>query len=285
MTPLQYNIARFMPLVVGLGFASLLFVMWQRKLMKELPFLFRYVALYSLQLISLFVMCEMQMASYEYLYWMISFANTIMSFFVIYEAFVRLLKPYSGVIDLARMLFRWAGCFLILVAAMAAIATTGSQQEKITAAMTTLDRSLLVMESGLLLLLTMFEKRLGISWRSYSVVVTLGLGICAAVDLAVSQLKLRIPAHAFGLEVAGGIVVFACIGYWGFCFVQPEPQRKNVLDSPARLIFQRWNEVLLTTPLVSQPGRLAMATAEVDSFIPSVEKTVERIMSRKMSIN
>jgi len=285
MTLLQ-SAANFMPLILGVAFGSLLLIMWRRNMASELPFFFRYVGLYAVGLITLFILCQIEppVSQYHYyMYWLFSFATTIMTFFVLYEVFVRLLKPYSGVIDLARMLFKWAGCFLLLVAIMAAFATSGSQQDKLTAAMNTLDRSLLVMECGLLMLLVMFEKRLGISWRSYSMVITLGLGICAAVNLTISHLITQFQGYEFPLELFGGSVLFTCIGYWAVLLRLPEPGRRTVLDSPSRLIVQRWNEVLSSTPLTV--GGKQLALAEVDSFIPGVEKTVERIMARKMSVN
>jgi hypothetical protein len=44
------------------------------------------------------------------------------------------------------------------------------------------------------------------------------------------------------------------------------------------LIFQRWNEALIS---YQHGGDLAFAPSE--SFLPSVERTVERVMARKMT--
>jgi len=71
----------------------------------------------------------------------------------------------------------------------------------------------------------------------------------------------------------------AIVVFWAVCLYLPEPQKRNVLDSPAKLIFQRWNEALMATPFASQGGAMV---AQMDSFLPSVERTVERVMARKM---
>ena len=63
----------------------------------------------------------------------------------------------------------------------------------------------------------------------------------------------------------------------------PEPARKTAQDSPTRLILQRWNDVLMNTPLVSRGPGTELAFSTVDSFIPGVEKTVDRVLSRKMA--
>lgn len=276
-----YRVMELMPLFTSIALAVLAWVMLRRKLTAEMPNFFRYVAGYSICLFLTFALCKTHY--YDYAYWLTSFAYTGLSFFVLYEVFGRLLKPYSAVIDLARMLFAWAGAFLFLVAAMAAVATSGSQGERVSAALTLIDRSLMLMQCGLLMLLVVFEKRLKISWRSHSASLTLGLGITAAVALVTSYVGTAIPAYGSPLDFAYSVVFIGFIGYWAIALYQPEPQRKNVLDSPARLVFQRWNEVLLASPLSSHGSPVAMA--DVDSFIPGVEKTVERIMARKMSVH
>jgi hypothetical protein len=68
--------------------------------------------------------------------------------------------------------------------------------------------------------------------------------------------------------------------FWMYLISRPEPARKTVLDSPSRLIFQRWNEVLMATPLVARNNQ---ASLPVESFLPGVERAVERVMARKMA--
>jgi hypothetical protein len=55
--------------------------------------------------------------------------------------------------------------------------------------------------------------------------------------------------------------------------------RSNVLESPRRLIFQRWNEALLTH---SVRGEMAFAGSGMESVLPGVEQTVERVLARKI---
>lgn len=275
-----------MPLVVGIAAAGFALVMLKRKIHVELPNFFRYIVLMALQLITLYVLCNFgdSEKAYFYAYWISVFGMSIMSFFVLYEVFVRILKPYSAVIDLARMMFSWAGAFLLMVAALAALAMTGSGQDRLEAAMSLINRSLLLMECGLLTLLLVFEKRLGISWHSRSAMIALGFGTSAATELLTSFLRTRFNSFFLQFDLLNGAVFLGFIVYWAVRMPLPEPQRKNVLDSPSRLIFQRWNEVLMSTPIAAAHGN-QLAMAEVDSFIPGVEKTVERIMARKMSVN
>jgi len=282
MTPQE--ISGYMPLVAGTSLSLLGWVMIRRTLHKELPIFFKYICFSAFSALMLFILCGRPYPRlYEWSYWSVSFVGSALSFLVMYEVFVRLLRPYAAVIDLAKMLFKWAGAFLLLVALMGALAANGSQPDRIGAAVTMIDRSLMLMQCGLLMLLIIFEKRLKISWRSYAASITLGVGVTAAVSLLTSVMATSESSYNQTLFLAYQVITVGFFAYWGIMLQRPEPQRKNVLDSPSRLIFQRWNEVLSSTPLAAHGAQLAMA--EVDSFIPGVEKTVERIMARKMTIN
>ena len=217
--------------------------------------------------------------TYFYIYWTLSFIYMGLEFLVMYEILVNALKPYSALIDLGRMLFRWAAIFLLLAGVLTALATAGSQSSKLTAGISLVERSMRLMQCGLLLLFFFFEKRLGLSWRNYNMGIALGLGSTAALDLSFSYLKVQFAPHqeTFCLIESGFYI--AVLSFWAVCLAQPEPERKNVLDSPSRLIFQRWNEALSS---YSSRGEIALATNGVNSFLPGVEETVDRVLARKM---
>jgi hypothetical protein len=203
----------------------------------------------------------------------------VLEFTVLYELLVNALKPYSALIDLGKMLFRWAAVFLVLAALLTALATTGSGNHKMVAAMELLQRTVRLMQCGLLLLFFGLEKRLGLTWRTHSMSIALGLGIYAGVDLSTTYLIDRLPAMAWSLEVLTTVVYLGAASLWAYSLAKPEPVRSNVLESPRRLIFQRWNEALLTH---SVRGEMAFAGSGMESFLPGVEQTVERVLARKI---
>jgi hypothetical protein len=215
---------------------------------------------------------------YFYLYWVLNTGVMLLEFGVMYEMFVHAIKPYAGLIDLAKMLFAWAALFLLLAAGLTSMSTAGSHLEKCIAAVVYLERGLRMMQCGLLLLFFLFERRLGLSWRSYSVCVALGLGVVAATRLSFTFFSAHYPDSIVGLDFANNMVYAGMVVAWVICFRMPQPERKTVLDSPAKLIFQRWNDALLATPLVAA----GVAAGQMDSFLPNVEKTVDRVLARKM---
>jgi hypothetical protein len=109
--------------------------------------------------------------------------------------------------------------------------------------------------------------------------IALGLGAGAAMDLAVSYLKVHYPASSVAFGIVDSVFYLGVLCFWASNLAQPERARGNVLDSPSRLIFQRWNEALTS---YSVRGELAFASSGVESFLPGVEQTVDRVMARKI---
>jgi len=251
----------------------------QKKLRSEFPVFFRYSALciaaYALSLIPFVFFCP----QFFYIYWSLTAVTMVLEFAVLYELLVNALKPYSALIDLGKMLFRWAAVFLVLAALLTAFATTGTSTHKMTAASELLQRTVRLMQCGLLLLFFGLEKRLGLSWRTHSMSIALGLGIYAGVDLSTTYLIDRMPALTAFFQVFTNLVYLGAASLWAYSLAKPEPVRGNVLDSPRRLIFQRWNEALLTHNV---RGEMAFAAGGMESFLPGVEQTVERVLARKI---
>jgi hypothetical protein len=255
-------------------------IMIKRKQRREFPSFFRYTA-YSactatVLAAALFVFtCNCR--EYYYLYWACTFPLLGLQFGVMYESFVNALKPYSALIDLGKMLFRWAGVFLLLAALLSGFASHGQEGTRILSAEHVIERILALMQCGLLLLFFVFERKLGLAWRSYSMAIALGLGILAATDLSTSYIQAAYPAWSPILGFAANFAYLSVVSFWAVCFRQVEPTRKNVLDSPSRLIFQRWNEALSGHGYGKPAG-----ASSVESFLPGIEKTVERVMARSI---
>jgi hypothetical protein len=218
-------------------------------------------------------------SQYFYVYWVLSFLYMALEFGIMYEIFVNALKPYSALIDLGKMLFRWAGVFLLFAAVLTAIATSGSTSSKCLCAVALVERSMRLMQCGFLLLFFFLERRLGLSWRNHNATIAIGMGATAAMDLCVSYLSTHYPGWGSGLSMVNSVFYIGVLLFWASALAVPEPGRKSVLDSPSRLIFQRWNEALLT---YSARGDFALATGSVNSFLPNVEQTVDRVLARKI---
>jgi hypothetical protein len=278
ISQIQWTFIAIAVVIAGIQ-AFTLRILNQRKLRSEFPVFFRYslfcIVGCAILLVPYVVFCP----QYFYVYWSITAITMVLEFGVLYELLVNALKPYSALIDLGKMLFRWAAVFLVLAALLTALATAGSGNHKMVAAVQLLQRTVRLMQCGLLLLFFGLEKRLGLSWRTHSMSIAMGLGIYAGVDLSTTYLIERLPALATFFQVFTNLVYLGAASLWAYSLAKPEPVRGNVLDSPRRLIFQRWNDALSTHNV---RGEMAFAAGGMESFLPGVEQTVERVLARKI---
>lgn len=252
-------------------------IMVTRKFRSVFPMFFAFTAL-SLTILLLQVALVSHLNFY--LYWILEGAKTVLSFAIVYEVFVHILKSYPALVDLGKLLFRWAFVFLAIASFLTAFATEGTEVTKAVAAICLLEKASQLMMCGLMLLFILFEGRLGLSWRSPAVAIVLGFGVNASLVLAKSFVEGRFHDAMYALDIATAMVCVAIYGGWFACFALPQPERRTAQDSPTRLILQRWNEALMATPLVPRRGQVTFAP--VESFLPGVEQTVERVMARKM---
>ena len=284
-------ILKWAPVIIGIGCALLqlgiLVAMKRRNLRRQFPVFFGYniyvIAAILTSMVPYFLCCSLSpgvgRVVLNYTPDVLSVLLIGFEFALMYEIFVAALTPYSALIDLGKMLFRWAGAFLLIAAALTAFATVAPTVNRLPVAIELLERSMRLMECGLLLLFLLFERKLGLSWRSSSMSIAIGLGATAASGLIITFLQNRFPEAAFGLGIAENFFYLCAVVFWFTCFRMPAPERKNVLDSPSRLIFQRWNEALITH---SARGEFAFASGSVNSFLPNVEQTVDRVLARKI---
>jgi hypothetical protein len=257
---------------------ALMVLMVKRKLRVAYPLFFTFLGLNVLAVAVLMPVYHYTPGQYFYAYWSASTVLMLVGFAVLYEVFVNILKPFSAVIDLAKMLFGWAALFLLLAAFLTALVTSGPSAKKIVVAVDLCDRCVHLMQCGLLMLLVLFEKRLNFSWRNSGMCIALGIGASAAIDLVVSYGQSRFPVLAAQFDMLNGVSFLAVLAFWALRLKATESAPATVAGSPSRVILQRWNEALISYKY----GDLAVASNGIDSFLPGVEKTVDRVLARKV---
>lgn len=215
-------------------------------------------------------------------YWTFGAISMILGLGIIYEVFLNVLRSFPELLDFSKMLFRGAAAFLLMASFLTAFATLGPSSAKICAAINLFSNTVELMQCGLLLLIILFQSRLGLSWRSPAICIAMVVGCYALLDMGSTILLQKSPAWRTAIEET--LLVLDVLLYATLLVVihVSDASRKVIQEAPARLILQRWNEVLLSTPLVARRSD-ELAFAPVDSFIPGVEKTVERVLSRKMA--
>src|SRR5271157_2782985 len=247
-------------------------IFWRRKLNKRFPvfffFLLAQVAIFS-------IIFPLWFAGYSPKIYFISFwlgdaISAFLGFKVIHEIFLDVFRPYHTLKDLGTLLFRWAGVVMLLVSGVVSFSNS-FDKHLLWNVLTTLQRSVRIVQLGLILFLLLFSRFLGVSRKQVSFGISLGFGFFAGVDLMLMALHSGGFVTLKNLNLinmtAYVLAIFVWLGY--------SLSRKAVREAAVNhLQTQRWEQGLadLQHPVPS------------DSLIPMFEGMVERAFSRSSTI-
>jgi hypothetical protein len=246
-------------------------ILWRRKLHKQFPVFF----LFLLAQVANFVIIFPAWRAGNYrlyfgLFWLCEAVNAVLGFKVIHEIFLDVFRPYHTLKDLGTLLFKWAGVVMLLVSVVVAFSNS-FDQSPLVHAVTTLQRSVRIVQLGLILFLLLFSRFLGVSRKQVSFGISVGLGLFAGVELLLYALNSGgfVKQGLLNLinMVAYNLAIFVWLGY--------SLSRKAVREAAVNhLQTQRWEQGLadLQHPVPS------------DSLIPMFEGMVERAFSRSSNL-
>src|SRR5580658_4344039 len=147
--------------------SGLLVALYRRGLQRDYPFFFNYTVL---QVISVPVLAITNIFSYKvyyYSYYVNLGLSILLSFAILQEIFKDAFRPYEALRDLGVILFRWSALVVFLVGVMWAInAAHKPEKYAIQEVILLADRSLRLMQCGLVFFLLLFSEYLGIPHRS-----------------------------------------------------------------------------------------------------------------------
>ncbi|MGO8983356.1 MAG: hypothetical protein ACLPHI_13575 [Terriglobales bacterium] len=253
-------------------------ILWRRNLAKKFPVFFVFVLA---QLANFAVMFPLWLAgNYDWftgnyalyfgLFWLGEAINAILGFKVIHEVFLDVFRPYHTLKDLGTLLFKWAGVVMLLVSVVVAFSNS-YDRSPLVHSITTLQRSVRMVQLGLILFLLFFARFLGVSRKQISFGISLGFGLFAGVELLLYALNsggfVRQGVMNMVNMVSYNLAIFIWLGY--------SLSRKTVREAGVNhLQTQRWEQSLadLQHPVAS------------DSLIPMFEGMVERAFSRSSNL-
>src|SRR4051812_39313730 len=173
--------------------AGIFAYLWRKNLRARYPLFFSYCAFMVLSSVALFAISRIGGTSseqYFYGYWTVSAVRAGLGFAVIYELFRNALKPYHALRDLGAMLFVWAGLIMLLVGVLTAMnGSAPNEAARVIAGVLNLERSIRLAQCGLLLFLLLFGSRLGLTFRHRTFGIAVGVGLFAASDLLLVNLR------------------------------------------------------------------------------------------------
>jgi hypothetical protein len=245
--------------------------LWQRKLHQRFPVFFTYIlAQIAIFAVTFPVWRAGNYAWFFGAYWLGAVVSAILGFKVIHEVFLDVFRPYHTLKDLGTVVFRWAGVVMLMVSAIVAFSNS-SDHSPLAHAVITLQRSVRLVQTGLILFLLLFSRFLGVSRRQQSFGVALGFGLFASVELVILALASGGFLRESGLGVVNMMTYNLAILTWLGYSLASKVVRETVANP---LQTQRWEQGLAD---LQHP-------ADSHSLIPMFEGMVERAFSRSSNL-
>ncbi len=169
-----------MPLVLLAVIATVMVV---RGLHKQLPYFFSYTTFALLSNIALLLIHRYPQIYFDS-YWLQELISWGLGLAVIYEIYASLLKEYAVLQKLGALLFWIMGAVLVSIALWTAFKAPDSDVSRVLQTLLTLERSVRIVECGLLVALFLFASFFGLSWKNYLFGIALGFAIFLCMQLA-----------------------------------------------------------------------------------------------------
>jgi hypothetical protein len=251
-------------------------VLWRRKLHKLFPVFFVYV----LAQIGIFATTfPLRSADkYEwffYAYWAGAAVSALLSFRVIHEIFLDVFRPYHMLKDLGTVLFKWTGLVMLLVSLVVAFSNS-QHSDPLAQAVTLLQRSVRMVQCGLILFLLLFSRFLGVSRRQQSFGIALGFGLFASVELILLALYSGRSLDIHVMALVNTMMYDLSILVWMAYALASRSARDVAVN---HLQTQRWESSLADLQAAAAPSPVA------DSLIPMFEGMVERAFSNNSHLD
>jgi hypothetical protein len=251
--------------------AAVALIFWRRKLYRQFPAFYWYLLA---QIVNFAVIFPLWLTGsrtlYFWFFWLGEAVNAVLGFKVIHEIFLDVFRPYHTLKDLGTLLFKWAGVVLLLLALVVAFSNS-LDHDPLVDALATLQRSVRVVQVGLVIFLLLFSRFLGVSRRQICFGISLGFGLLASVDLILMVLNSGGFVAQDNLNLIDMATCNLAILVWfGYSLARKAVSQATV----NHLQTQRWEQSLadLQTPEAS------------DSLIPMFEGMVERALLRNSNL-
>jgi hypothetical protein len=247
---------------------TLLAFMVRRKLRLTFPLFFSYILFQLLKSVCLGLVYRFLPGDYFDAYWTGNAVSVFLALLVMDEIWRQLFGNYQGFQKLGSLLFRWACVLLFLIAVVVATSTQHTNADRVIAAVFTFDRTMRLMQCGLVFLLVVLSRFVRSIWRRQVFGIALGFGIFASVELILVSILSRYGAsHIASISLiksmAYNVVTLFWIGYVRLA----SPAPRAVVTQPQ---FEDWNIALLGSSGAAVDG----------SFLTMVESAVDKVMAK-----
>jgi hypothetical protein len=202
--------------------------------------------------------------------------SIMLGFFVIYEVFSYVMRPYAALRDLGSIVFRWAGMVMILAIGVYAFSSADGGSGPAFQFIINMERAVRLVQCGLLLFVVICSQQLGLKWNNFACGITYGFGLFAATDLILYNVRAYATADFNQtLSFIGAATYAVAVTIWFGYALMPETAsvRNTLVYRPS---FDRWNQ---TAGLIMTRN----LGGERHSYLSDIEDTVDAVLARSTS--
>lgn len=222
----------------------------KRRLVRELPVFFAYVAFQVSQTALLFTIHVSQLqhrmsyADYFYTFWGSRGISVILGFAVVSELYCRVFQNYEAIRRFAGIVFG-AAAVVLLLAAVVTASSSGADTPGMIKVLVLLERSVRLMQCGLVFFLFLAAFYFGFSWKNHLFGIAMGFGVCATIDLVAIAVRFHLGAMAGTAYSQVRAAAYCCgmlIWVWYLLAPEPAPQYAGVVPLSD---LEKWNQTVL----------------------------------------
>ncbi len=223
-------------------------IMVRRKMVREFPIFFVYTCFQILQTAVLFTIDQSDRFTWEHYNrsWITEeYISAALRFAVIHEIFQHVFRSYPALQQLGGRLVRWSTVLLMIAAVLLVAYSTGTNLDRVSLVLVVVNRTVNIMQVGLVVLLLLLVKYLHLSWSTYVFPIALGLGLYASAMLVNTALQAHFGAF-FDAYLTNQIehgAYSCCVLVWLTGLLLPQPAAKQI-EAPAIHELEDWNAAL-----------------------------------------
>ena len=226
--------------------AAIAYRMWRRKNYSDYPIFFAYTIEQLVRFAVLFYWYQLQVqATYLHAYAAFQAIEAILQIGIVCELYSDVFHPYEGIRHFGPSFLRWASVFFLFLAILVAAYSTGADSYKFLGNLFAFERSLEIVQAGLLVVLVVAASILALQWKPRTLGIALGVGLFTAVNLIAYTVRFELgmsTQHPLSL-VCNAAYDFAVLiwvrAFYAVPKVVPELEPRPVDWDP-----HSWNEAL-----------------------------------------
>ena len=238
MIEIQVYTALILQLVIAV-------TMYSRRLHARAKFFFAYILWQTLSTAIIYLLLHFGPPEYVfYTSWVNNFITMSLGLAIIIELFQRFFEPYTSIRRFARILFLWSALAFVAIGLLVATFRQVNLVLPIVKIFFIMERSVRIIQLGLILVLLGLSKYLHLRWKNYLFGIALGFGFYALMALT-GLTVLMYYGHLVGVFVdtllgtayCGAVVVWTCY------ILQPDAVSVPIVSLPSHEL-ERWDQAL-----------------------------------------